>query len=63
MNTTLEINKFPPMANRSTWARLLGVPLYKLLYEEKMHRLEPRKVGYSVIYDRETILDWLRRYN
>ena len=61
---TIEIEKLPAIATRSQWTKILGLLPHKLTYEEKMGRLHgSQRFGYNVMYDRKTILEWMRKYN
>jgi hypothetical protein len=62
MNTeSPELTKpWPDIANRAQWSRILGIPIQKLQYEERMYRLSPIRDGFNVLYKKDEIMTWLR---
>jgi hypothetical protein len=57
--TTLQPpNNWPEKANRAQWAKILGIRLAKLVYEEQCGRLEGRKEGFNTIYTKDDIWNW-----
>lgn len=54
----IHITRLPDIANRTEWAKALGLPTAKLVYEQNMGRLTPAKQfkGFNVFYTREEII-------
>jgi hypothetical protein len=65
MNTEIEPTElikpnWPNLATRTQWAKILGLNVYKLQYEERMYRLTPTRSGFNVYYTKDEIISWLR---
>jgi hypothetical protein len=61
-NHHINISDLPLITNRTDWARRLNLPVNKLLYEEQCGRLKGEKIGYSIFYSREDIVEWIKTH-
>jgi hypothetical protein len=59
---SLLFEDLPFNAYRSQWARVLNIPVTKLVYEEQCGRLRNEGKRFSVIYSREQMLEWIKRH-